>query len=175
MKKIVITIAGLVIVGLSVAACSSAGSSSPAAAPVSSAPVAAAPASSSAAPVAAASSSAAPVTTTAAPSAPAMSGAEQQAVESAQNYLNLGSGFSAESLFQQLTSSDGSGFTAANANFAISYLKPDWDAQAVEAAKGYLSLGTGFSHDGLIQQLTSDDGNGFTEAQAEYAVAKVGL
>lgn len=104
-----------------------------------------------------------------------MSGAEQQAVESAQNYLSLGSGFSAKSLFQQLTSSDGSGFTAANANFAISYLKPDWDAQAVEAAKGYLNLGTGFSHDSLIQQLTSADGNGFTLAQAEYAAAKVGL
>ena len=103
-----------------------------------------------------------------------MSVAEQQAVESAQSYLNLGSGFSAESLSNQLTSSAGSGFTTANAEFAINYLKPDWDAQAVEAAKGYLNLG-GFSHDSLIQQLTSNYGNGFTLAQAEYAVAKVGL
>ena len=45
----------------------------------------------------------------------------------------------------------------------------------MEAAKSYLSLGTGFSHDSLIQQLTSVDGDGFTLAQAEYAVAKVGL
>ena len=104
-----------------------------------------------------------------------MSVAEQQAVESAQNYLNLGSGFSAESLFQQLTSSEGSGFTAANANFAISYLKPDWDAQAVLSAKSYLALGQGFSRAGLIQQLTSSYGAGFTQAQAEYAVSKVGL
>ena len=103
-----------------------------------------------------------------------MSVAEQQAVESAQSYLNLGSGFSAESLLNQLTSSAGSGFTNANAEFAINYLKPDWDAQAVEAAKGYLNLG-GFSHDSLIQQLTSNYGDGFTLAQAEYAVAKVGL
>jgi hypothetical protein len=100
--------------------------------------------------------------------------AEQQAVESAQQYLALGSGFSKYSLFRQLTSSDGSGFTAADANFAISYLNPDWDTQAVEAAKGYLALG-GFSHDSLIQQLTSVYGDGFTMTQAEYAVAKVGL
>jgi hypothetical protein len=107
-------------------------------------------------------------------SAPALSTAEQQAVESAQSYLALGSGFSKSGLFKQLTSSYGAGFTAANANFAISYLNPDWDAQAVEAAKSYLALG-GFSHDSLIQQLTSSYGAGFTLAQAEYAVTKVGL
>ena len=104
-----------------------------------------------------------------------MSVAEQQAVESAQSYLNLGSGFSEAGLLKQLTSSYGAGFTAANAQFAINYLKPGWDAQAVEAAQGYLKLGTGFSRSSLIQQLTSSYGNGFTEAQAEYAVSKVGL
>jgi hypothetical protein len=61
-----------------------------------------------------------------------------------------------------------------DAEFAINYLKPDWDAQAVMAAKGYLALG-GFSSSSLTQQLTSSDGDGFTQAQAEYAVAKVGL
>jgi hypothetical protein len=104
-----------------------------------------------------------------------MTAARAQAVQAAQGYLSLGSGFSYESLLQQLTSSDGSGFSTADTTFAIGYLKPDWDQQAVEAAKGYLALGTGFSRDSLIQQLTSSDGNGFTEAQAEYAVAKVGL
>jgi hypothetical protein len=175
MKRMVI-IAGLAIAGLSVAACGSATHTTVVRVTqtVTATPAPAAPASSSAAPAAPASSSAAPVTTTAAPSAPAMSVAEQQAVESAQSYLNLGSGFSAESLLNQLTSSAGSGFTNANAEFAINYLKPDWDAQAVEAAKGYLNLG-GFSHDSLIQQLTSNYGDGFTLAQAEYAVAKVGL
>jgi hypothetical protein len=151
----------------------SAPATSPAApAPVTQTPAAAAPVVSSAPPVAS-SAPAAPVSS--APAAPAMTVAEQQAVEGAQGYLNLGSGFSAYSLFQQLTSSAGDGDTAADANFAISYLKPDWDAQAVEAAKSYLALGTGFSHDSLIQQLTSVDGDGFTQAQAEYAVAKVGL
>jgi hypothetical protein len=104
-----------------------------------------------------------------------MSGAEQQAVDSAQNYLADGQGFSKSGLFNQLTSSYGEGFTAANASFAISYLKPDWDAQAVDSAQNYLADGQGFSRDGLIQQLTSSYGEGFTEAQAEYAVAKVGL
>ena len=43
-----------------------------------------------------------------------------------------------------------------------------------DAAKGYMQMG-GFSASSLTQQLTSDAGDGFTEAQAEYAVAKVGL
>ena len=47
--------------------------------------------------------------------------------------------------------------------------------QAVDAAKGYLSMGSGFSQESLLQQLTSSAGNGFTETQAEYAVSKVGL
>ena len=140
---------------------SSSASPSASAAPATSAPATSAPATSAPA--------------TSAPAAPALTASQQQAVDAAQGYLNLGSGFSKYSLFRQLTSSDGSGFTAANANFAISYLNPDWDAQAVEAAKSYLSLGTGFSHDSLIQQLTSVDGDGFTLAQAEYAVTKVGL
>jgi hypothetical protein len=115
------------------------------------------------------------VPSTPAPSTPAMSIAEQQAVTSAQGYLDLGSGFSYQSLLKQLTSSYGSGFSTSDAEFAINYLKPDWDAQAVEAAQGYLKLGNGFSRSSLIQQLTSSYGNGFTEAQAEYAVSKVGL
>jgi hypothetical protein len=120
---------------------------------------------------------AAPTTepSTPAPSTPAMSVGDQQAVSSAQGYLNLGSGFSDQSLLKQLTSSYGSGFSTSDAEFAINYLKPDWDAQAVEAAQGYLKLGTGFSRSSLIQQLTSSYGDGFTEAQAEYAVSKVGL
>jgi hypothetical protein len=36
-------------------------------------------------------------------------------------------------------------------------------------------VGQGFSRSALIQQLTSSYGAGFTQAQAEYAVSKVGL
>jgi Host cell surface-exposed lipoprotein len=53
--------------------------------------------------------------------------------------------------------------------YAINYLHPDWDQQAVDAAKGYLQLG-GFSQASLLQQLTSSVGSGFTQAQADYAV-----
>jgi len=104
-----------------------------------------------------------------------MSGAEQQAVDSAQSYLAEGQGFSNSGLLNQLTSSAGEGFTEANAEFAINYLKPDWNAQAVDSAKGYLADGQGFSRSSLLDQLTSSSGEGFTEAQAEYAISKVGL
>ena len=87
----------------------------------------------------------------------------------------MGEGFSYYSLTQQLTSSAGNGFAPADAAYAINQLNPDWNAQAVEAAQGYMKLGEGFSAASLTQQLTSQDGNGFTPAQAAYAVAKVGL
>jgi hypothetical protein len=111
----------------------------------------------------------------AAPSTPSMTVSEQQAVTSAQSYLNLGNGFSYNSLLQQLTSANGSGFSTSDAKYAINYLHPDWDTQAVEAAQEYMKLGNGFSRSGLIKQLTSSYGNGFTESQAEYAADKVGL
>jgi hypothetical protein len=139
--------------------------------PAASAPAASAPAAS--APAASAPAASAPAAS--APATPSMTAAQAQAVQAAQSYLALGSGFSYESLLKQLTSSYGDGFSVADATFAINYLKPDWDQQAVEAAKGYLALGTGFSRDSLIQQLTSSYGDGFTQSQADYAVAKVGL
>jgi hypothetical protein len=108
------------------------------------------------------------------PAGPSMTTAQQQAVDAAQGYLQMGSGFSYESLLNQLTSSSGDGFSTSDAKFAISYLHPDWDAQAVEAAKGYLQVG-GFSRASLIQQLESSYGDGFTASQAEYAANKVGL
>lgn len=103
-----------------------------------------------------------------------MSVSQQQAVIAAQEYLGTGNGFSRAGLIQQLTSKYGDGFSNADAVFAVNYLKPDWDAQAVDAAQGYMSMG-GFSRASLIQQLTSSYGDQFTEAQAEYAASKVGL
>ena len=99
-----------------------------------------------------------------------MTTAQRQAVEAAQGYLGIGSGFSYESLLNQLTSSAGNGFAKSDAEFAIKYLNPKWDQQAVEAGHGYLGMGSGFSEQGLLKQLTSSAGNGFTEAQAEYAI-----
>jgi Host cell surface-exposed lipoprotein len=41
------------------------------------------------------------------------------------------------------------------------------------SARAVSATGEGFSRSSLIQQLTSSSGNGFTEAQAEYAVNEV--
>jgi len=111
----------------------------------------------------------------AAPAAPAPTAAQQQALSSAQGYLSDGQGFSEAGLLKQLTSSYGEKFATADAEWAIAQLHPDWNAQAVISAKGYMSDGQGFSRDGLIQQLTSSYGEGFTLAQATYAVNQVGL
>ena len=99
-----------------------------------------------------------------------MTGAQQQAVDAAEGYLSEGQGFSKQGLLSQLTSSAGNGFSKSDAEFAVKYLNPDWSAQAVDAGQGYLSGGQGFSDQGLLQQLTSSAGDGFTEAQAEYAI-----
>jgi hypothetical protein len=110
--------------------------------------------------------------TPAAPAGPSMTGGQQQAVDSAESYLSEGQGFSKQGLLNQLTSSFGEGFSKSDAEFAIKYLKPNWDKQAADSAKSYLGDGEGFSRSGLIQQLTSSYGAGFTESQAEYGVNK---
>jgi hypothetical protein len=102
--------------------------------------------------------------------APSFTTSQQQAIDSAQSYLNGGEGFSQYSLTQQLTSQYGEGFSAADAEFAINYLNPDWYQQARESAQNYLDSGQGFSRSDLLEQLTSKDGEGFTTGQAEYAV-----
>ena len=98
---------------------------------------------------------------------------DQQAVDAAEDYLSEGQGFSEQGLLNQLTSSYGSGFAAPDAEFAIHYLNPNWDQQAVDSAQSYLTGGQGFSEQGLIQQLTSSSGSGFTLTQAEYAIDHV--
>ena len=101
--------------------------------------------------------------------------AQQQAVESAKNYLSTGSGFSRAGLIQQLSSSYGDNFPKAVAIFAVDHLQVNWNEQAVKSAKNYMSMGSGFSRAGLIQQLSSSYGDNFTVAQAVYAANNVGL
>jgi len=74
-----------------------------------------------------------------------------------------------------LSSSYGEGFPNAVAIFAVDHLHVNWNEQAVKSARNYLSTGSGFSRAGLIQQLSSSYGEGFTQAQAVYAANKVGL
>lgn len=45
--------------------------------------------------------------------------------------------------------------------------------QAIIAAQGYLSMGSGFSYQGLIDQLSSSAGNGFSVADATFAANHV--
>jgi hypothetical protein len=100
---------------------------------------------------------------------------QQQALDSAQSYLGLDSGFSRQGLIDQLDSPYGGKFSVADATWATDHSGADWDAQAVLAAKGYMNLGTGFSRSGLIDQLDSPYGGKFTLAQATYAANHVGL
>lgn len=50
----------------------------------------------------------------------------------------------------------------------------DWYEQAVKSGEDYLSF-SNFSRNGLIQQLESKYGEGFTHDQAVYAADQVGL
>jgi Host cell surface-exposed lipoprotein len=141
-------------------------------APATKAPAPAAPASS--APAQQAPAQQAPAAP-AKPAPPAVTASQQQALDSAQSYLGLDSGFSRQGLIDQLDSPHGGKFSVADATWATDHSGADWDAQAVLAAKGYMNLGTGFSRSGLIDQLDSPYGGKFTLAQATYAANQVGL
>jgi len=41
---------------------------------------------------------------------------------------------------------------------------------AVDSAKGYLTMGSGFSYQGLIDQLSSSAGDGYSKKDAKFAV-----
>jgi Host cell surface-exposed lipoprotein len=111
---------------------------------------------------------------TTAPAAPQYTPEQQQAIEAAEQYLQMGTGFSRKGLIQQLDSSAGNGFPRSVARFAVNHIKVNWNQQAVEAAKGYMQEG-GFSYSGMVQQLESPYGNDFTASQAVYGAKAVGL
>lgn len=99
--------------------------------------------------------------------APAMTVSQEQAVGTAQDYLDYQS-FSRKGLIDQLKFE---GFSSKDATFAVDYLKVNWNMQAVGVAKGYLDT-QHFSRSGLIDQLEYE---GFTHTQAVYGVDKAGL
>lgn len=105
------------------------------------------------------------------PAEPELTSGQENAVESAQTYIDM-SGFSREGLIQQLSSSAGEGFSRADATFAADHVDVNWNDEAVESARGYLDMSS-FSRQGLIQQLTSSAGDKYTLAQAQYAVSRV--
>ena len=101
---------------------------------------------------------------------PSMSPGQENALQSAENYLSFSS-FSKTGLINQLSSSAGDGFPKADAKFAVNHLDVNWKEQAYESAKNYLDISS-FSLDGLIEQLASSAGDQFTQAQAEYGANK---
>lgn len=56
--------------------------------------------------------------------------------------------------------------------YAVDHVGSPWKKEAVEAAKSYLETSS-FSRSGLLEQLSSSAGEGFTEEEALYAVNKV--
>ena len=113
-------------------------------------------------------------TQAASPAEPSGTAAQLQALAAAKGYLTSGMGFSQASLTKQLTASAGNGFAQADAKWAVDNAGADWNEEAVKAANGYLSSGMGFSQASLTKQLTASAGNGFTQPQADNAVAKSG-
>ena len=111
------------------------------------------------------------------PAKPKMTLSQENAVKEARSYLNT-MAFSRKGLIEQLSSEFGSEFPLADAEFAVNYLEKnnevDWNFQAAKSAKEYLATQS-FSCNGLIEQLSSDFGGKFTQAQATYGANQAGL
>jgi type IV secretory pathway VirB10-like protein len=105
--------------------------------------------------------------------APEYTTAQENAIASAENYLDF-SAFSKKGLIEQLSSEYGDGFSKADATFAVKHIDVNWNEQAAKSAKNYLDFSS-FSRSGLIEQLESEYGDGFTHAQAVYGVDQTGL
>lgn len=101
------------------------------------------------------------------PAAPAMTTGQEQAVASAQSYIEL-TPFSQSGLVDQLVFEQ---YSEADAQFAVEHIEVDWKEQAALSAENYLDM-TAFSRQGLIDQLVFE---GFTEEQATYGVDQTGL
>jgi hypothetical protein len=76
---------------------------------------------------------------------------------------------------RQLSSSAGDKYPEQDAVWAVEHLHGvNWDDQAAKSAKKYLEY-TSFSCQGLIEQLSSEAGEKFTLAQAEYGARQAGI
>ncbi len=105
-------------------------------------------------------------------SGPKLTKQQQNAVRSAEDYLNV-MAFSRNGLIEQLSSDYGDGYDKKDATIAVDSLNVDWNEQAVKSAENYLDM-SGFSCSGLIEQLSSSHGEGFTKDQAKHGAEKAG-
>jgi hypothetical protein len=99
---------------------------------------------------------------------PTLTKAQEQAIGTAEDYLDGGQHFSRKGLIDQLKFE---GFSRKLATFAVNHIKVNWNKQAAGAAEDYLDH-QHFSRSGLIDQLEYE---GYTHAQAVYGVKKAGL
>jgi hypothetical protein len=175
LKIACLSIIGVAVLFLAIGAIASAGSHSTSSNPAANSNPLAASQPSSPAPASQPTSSPAPVPTT--PPPPAMTASQQSAIQAAEQYLQSEPGWSYQGLINQLDSPDGSGFSVADATFAVNNLSPtpNWNQQAAIAAQNYQSTVGGFSACSMVQQLDSPDGSDFTQTQAEYGAQAVGL
>src|SRR4051812_19846617 len=63
---------------------------------------------------------------------PALTQGQQEALQSAEDYVDL-AGISKAGLIEQLSSSAGEGFSKADATYAASHVDVDWNAEAVQS------------------------------------------
>jgi host cell surface-exposed lipoprotein len=131
-------------------------------------PAATAQAPATAKPTAAATAKASPI----APAGPTLTNQQQNAAESARQYLDM-QAFSRLGLIDQLSSSYGEGYSVRDSTIAVDSLHVNWNAEAVQSAKEYLATQP-FSCKGLIAQLDSRYGERFTVAQATYGAQQAG-
>lgn len=99
--------------------------------------------------------------------APKLSVGQEQAIESAESYIDSGD-FSRKGLIEQLKFE---GFTTKEATYAVDHITVNWTAEADDSAASYLESGS-FSRKSLMDQLLYE---GFTKAQAAHGVKSVGL
>ncbi len=98
------------------------------------------------------------------PPPPAVSGAQENALRAARDYLDY-TAFSRQGLIEQL---EDEGYSIEDATWAVDNVTVDWNQQAAAMARQNLDY-TAFPRQGLIDQLLYE---GFTPDQAEYGVAQ---
>lgn len=94
---------------------------------------------------------------------------QQQALASAEQYLEYVGGFSRSELVDQLEYEQ---FATADAEWAVDNVSVDWTEQAEKAAADYMEHVGGFSYYELVDQLLYE---GFTQEQAEAGARSTGL
>lgn len=99
--------------------------------------------------------------------APKESVPQQNARESAENYLDV-MPYSRSGLIEQLEFED---YSTKDATYGVDAQKADWNKQAAASAENYLDM-MAYSRSGLIDQLEFE---GYTTAQATFGATKVGL